>query len=88
MKYDHFAGMVEIIESCKSIKNKYGRLVEDLGTKMKANILYEPKKWYSIICCFSSFQKPSHLPCFLYMLKEKLFRREISDFFMAFLIQV
>lgn len=44
MKYDHFAGMVEIIESCKSIKNKYGRLVEDLGTKMKANILYEPKK--------------------------------------------
>ena len=80
MKYDHFAGMVEIIESCKSIKNKYGRLVEDLGNKMKANMLYEPKKQlYSIICCFSSFQKLSRLLCFLYMLKEKLFRREISD---------
>ena len=85
MKYDHSAGMVEIIESCKSIKNKYGWLVEDLETRMKTSMLYDPKKWlYSIICCFSSFRKLSRLLCFLYMLKEKLFRREISDILLCF----
>lgn len=44
MKYAHLAGMVEIIESCKTIKTKYGRVIEDLGPKMKSNVLCEPKK--------------------------------------------
>ena len=89
--------MVEIIESCKYIEIKYGRLVEDLGSK--ANMLCEPKKGlYSIIYCFPCFQKPSCslslfflfsflLLCFLYMFKEKLFRQEISDFCCCFFLK-
>lgn len=71
----HLAGVVEIIERYKNIKIKYGRLDEDLGPKMKTDMLCEPKKrLYSIKC--SWFQKTSCLLCFLYMFKEKLFGKK------------